>query len=56
VRPEGTESEDLNWPQEEKTQPGVSLQLPLPHPPLMEPDLNVDKENDDKEVVIVLEI
>lgn len=56
MRLEGTEFEDLSWSQEEETRPGVSLQLPLPQPPLLESEPKVDEEDDDKEVVVILEI
>jgi len=57
VCPEGTESEDLSWSQEEETQPGIGLQIPLSQPPIREPDFKADKEeDDDKEVVVLLEI
>tara|TARA_R110000824_G_scaffold54686_1_gene150987 strand:+ start:524 stop:697 length:174 start_codon:yes stop_codon:yes gene_type:complete len=57
VCPEGTESEDLSWSQEEETQPGIGLQIPLSQPPIREPDFKADKEeDDDKEVVVILEI
>ena len=56
MRLEGAEFEDLSWSQEEETRPGVSLQLPLPQPPLLESEPKVDEEDDDKEVVVILEI
>ena len=51
---DGPEYEDIDWPQGEEIQPGVSLQIPLHIPVPPENDEEEEKVDDDH--VIILEI